>query len=103
MRGYEVNLDLEAGIEAEYLDWLRAHVAEILALDGFVSASIRRVLDPPPAPGRAAYSVLYTLRDAAALQSYFDHHAARMREDGLRRFAGRFVASRRVLEAVDAA
>ena len=40
---------------------------------------------------------LYTLESRAALQTYFDVHAARMREDGVARFGSRFTASRRVL------
>ena len=46
---YEVNNDLDAGIEAEYRDWLRHHVAEILALPGFIDARVFDVIDPPPA------------------------------------------------------
>ena len=41
---YEVNIDLDAGIEAEYRDWLRHHVAEILALPGFIDARVFDVL-----------------------------------------------------------
>ena len=94
---YEVNIDLDADIEAEYRAWLRHHVAEILALPGFLDARVFDVLEPAPAPGRVGLCVHYRLRDVAALQAYFDQHAARLREDGLARFGGRFSASRRVL------
>ncbi|HRO62461.1 DUF4286 family protein [Thermomonas sp.] len=95
---YEVNLDVDAALAAEYRVWLRAHVAQMLALPGFVSARIFEVVDPPT-PGRLCLCVHYRLRDAAALQDYFDHHAARMRADGTARFGSRFTASRRVLRA----
>ena len=94
---YEVNLEIDAGIEADYRTWLRAHINEMLALPGFVSAQCFDVLEPAPAAGRIALCVQYVLRDAQALQAYFDQHAARMREDGMARFGGRFSASRRVL------
>ena len=96
---YEVNIDLDAGIEAEYRDWLRHHVAEILALPGFLDARVFDVIDPPPAPGRIALCTQYLLRDEAALQAYFDLHAARLRGDGIARFDGSFNASRRILRA----
>ena len=94
---YEVNIDLDAGIEAEYRDWLRHHVAEIMALPGFIDARVFDVIDPPPAPGRIALCTQYLLRDEAALQAYFDLHAARLRGDGIARFDGSFNASRRIL------
>ena len=94
---YEVNIDLDAGIEAEYRAWLRHHVAEILALPGFLDARVFDVIDPPPAPGRIALCTQYLLRDEAALQAYFDRHAARLRGDGSARFDGSFNASRRIL------
>ena len=48
---YEVNLDVDAGIEADYRAWLRGHVAQMLALPGFLDSRMADVLDPPPAPG----------------------------------------------------
>lgn len=94
---YEVNLDVDAAIASDYRVWLRDHVAQLLALPGFVDARIFEVADPPPAPGRVALCCHYRLRDAAALEAYFEQHAPRLRGDGIARFGGRFSASRRVL------
>lgn len=94
---YEVTLDVDAGIEAEYRAWLRDHVAQMLALPGFVDARTAEVLEPAPAPGRVVFCVHYWLRGMAVLQAYFDHHAAAMRGDGAARFGDRFHATRRVL------
>ena len=94
---YEVNIDLDAAIEAEYRGWLREHVAQILALPGFIDAQVFDVAEPTPAAGRVALCVQYRLRDAAALQDYFDQHAARLRGDGVARFGDNFRATRRVL------
>lgn len=97
---YEVNLDLDAAIRAEYLDWLRGHMAEIGALPGFHGARLWEVADPAPAPGRASLCVQYRLVDQAALDAYLAGPAARLRADGIARFGGRFTASRRVLAAL---
>lgn len=94
---YEVNLDVDAGIAAEFRRWLDAHVAQMLALPGFIDARMAEVLDPSPALGRTVFCVHYRLRDEAALQTYPDDYAAGMRGDGIARFGGRFSASRRVL------
>lgn len=94
---YEVNLDVDAAVTADYRVWLDAHVVEILALPGFTGARVFEVAEPPAADDRIALCVQYTLRDAAALDSYLHGHAARMRADGVARFGGRFTASRRIL------
>jgi hypothetical protein len=97
---YEVNLDVRAEIYDDYREWLAAHVGEILALPGFLSAEIFDVRDPAPAEGRRALSVLYRVADQASLHRYFAEHAPRLREDGHRRFGGAFTATRRVLASL---
>lgn len=94
---YEVDVELDAAIRADYVAWLAAHVAEICALPGFIGASVYEVVDPPPAPGRARLCTHYRLTDRAALDAYLRDHAPRLRADGIARFGGRFRASRRVL------
>lgn len=92
---YEVRLLPDPAIAARFLDWLRSHVAEMLTLPGFEDARIHR-----EECAATVYVVHYRLPDRAALQRYFDTHAARMRADGLARFPGQFEASRRVLETL---
>lgn len=98
---YEVDLDLELAVADEYREWLADHIDEILALPGFIGATVLEVSDPPPAPGRARMAVQYRLRDPAALERYLRDHAPRLRAEGLARFGGRFSASRRVLRVLE--
>ena len=103
---YEVNLAVEPSVLSEWLPWLRTHISELLALDGFMAAQLERQMDPIDAVRstesasvmRVEYTVRYTLRDQEALHHYLTHHAPRLRNDGLRRFPGQVSASRRVLE-----
>jgi hypothetical protein len=99
---YEVNLSIDAAVYDAYRVWLDAHIAEILTLDGFLQATVWEVREPPASPTLRALCVHYRLRDRAALEDYFAHHAPRLREEGQRRFGGRFSATRRVLARVDA-
>jgi hypothetical protein len=94
---YEVNLEIDAGIAAEYRRWLDVHLAEILARPGFTGARILEVLEPAASTARIALCVQYTLADAAALDSYLREHAPRLRADGIARFGDRFHAQRRIL------
>jgi hypothetical protein len=93
---YEVNLSVDAALEGEYREWLRDHVGEMLALPGFVSARCFDVL-APPAGNAVELCVQYLLRDQAALDSYLQQDAARMRADAETRFGTRAQARRRVL------
>ena len=97
---YEVNLDLDADVREDYLAWLRPHIAEILALPGFLGATLAEPVDPAAEAGHALLCVQYTLADVDALQAYLRDHAPRMREEGLARFGGRFRAQRRVLQTL---
>ena len=97
---YEVTLRVRPDLGDAYGEWLRGHVAAMLALPGFVDARIARLREPEDADA-VVFCCTYRLRDAAALDDYLRDHAPRMREDGLRRFPGGFTAQRRVLVLLD--
>lgn len=92
---YEVTLRAQPAIAAELQAWLHAHVAEMLALPGFVDA--RLCVPEPGEDGAAEFCCQYRLRDAGALEAYLRDHAPRMRAEGLQRFGDAFSAQRRVL------
>ena len=93
---YEVNLFVRREIEEDYRAWLEMHIAEILALPGFVDAQSFDV-HQDEAGDEVAICVQYRLQSMAALENYFEQHAPRLRADGVARFGDRFRARRRVL------
>lgn len=95
---YRVELEMATALRAEYLPWLRAHVAEMLALPGFIAAEILLRGEPPAAPGCCVCVVDYRLRDRAAWEDYLRLHAPSMRAAGRERFGTRVRASRQLLE-----
>lgn len=92
---YEVNVSVDAAIIDAYHLWLKDHVAEILALPGFLGATIYRVAEP--STEHIELCMHYVVVDQAHLQRYLLEHAPRLRADGLARFGGQFQATRRVL------
>ncbi|MBS0462692.1 MAG: DUF4286 family protein [Proteobacteria bacterium] len=92
---YEVTVQVPASRGDEYLAWLRAHVADMLALPGFEDAALEALCDE--SPGARGWCVRYRLRDRTALDDYLREHAARMRGDGLARFGDGLRAQRRIL------
>jgi hypothetical protein len=99
---YEVALEPDAGILADFEAWLEDHVDAMLALPGFTGATIHKAEDPET--GAALRVVRYELKDRVALERYLAEHAPRMRAEAAERFGGRFRTTRRiVLEGRDAA
>ena len=97
---YEVNLELDAAIFAEYRHWLDEHMREIRALPGFVSAELFEPLESAAAGTRRALCVQYRLRSEQDLDRYLHEQAPRLRADGETRFGGRFSARRRILHSL---
>ena len=95
---YEVVLEADAAIEREFDTWLRDHVADMLALPGFLSAEVLEQTEPAAAD-HIIRTVHYRLRDRQALDAYLRDHAGRMREHGVALFGDRYTARRRVLDA----
>jgi hypothetical protein len=92
---YEVNLEADAAIAGPFDTWLRDHIADMLQLQGFLSAEI--LGDATAPPGRIRRIVQYRLRDQAALERYLREQAPAMRERGVALFGDRFTAQRRSL------
>lgn len=97
---YEVTLEINADIAARYDAWLTQHVAEMLTLPGFLDADIWVADDDSTQPKQVVRVVHYYLEDRAALDAYYRHHAARMRDEGITRFGEQFRATRRILRPV---
>ncbi|MEO6173136.1 MAG: DUF4286 family protein [Arenimonas sp.] len=93
---YEVNVFFERDIEIAYRAWLTEHIAEILALPGFLDAQLFDVQQDAE-PDRLAICMQYRLDSQTSLDNYFQQHAARLRADGIEKFGQRFSANRRVL------
>lgn len=91
---YEVNVEIDPEILAEYQQWLPPHVTDMLKHTGFLQAEIFEVLDETT-PNKKL-TIFFQVNSLEDLQHYFDHHAAQMRADAIQRFGEKFRAHRRV-------
>lgn len=98
---YEVSLTVDRDLAAAFDEWLAAHMRDMLALPGFVSA--RSFVVDTDEPGRVGRIAQYVLESEEALDEYLQGPAAAMRESAALLFEGRYSASRRVLRSADAA
>ncbi|MGS2722342.1 DUF4286 family protein [Porticoccus sp. GXU_MW_L64] len=98
---YEVNLTVSRDIASDYRTWLQTHIEDMLKNPGFHAAKFyQRDADQAGGDGEC-WTVHYFVESRAALNEYLDGPAIAMREDGIKRFGGKFSANRRVLEPLE--
>ena len=96
---YEVNLSIDNEIYQDYKIWLDEHILEMLKFDGFLNATVmRQSVNADESDAQTHLTVQYQVERAEDLQTYFTEHALKMRGDGVKRFEGRFTATRRTFE-----
>ena len=93
---YEVNVVVDREILGAWRAWLTAHVDEIIALPGFLGATIVAWEEADVPEDSMGATITYRVRDRASLDAYLADHAPRLRADGEDRFGGRFRAWRRI-------
>ncbi|WP_299430361.1 DUF4286 family protein [uncultured Maribacter sp.] len=97
---YNVTINVEETIVNNWLVWMKeTHIPEMLATGKFSKALMTKVLVEEEMGG-ITYSVQYTTDSKETLQKYYEEDAEKMRSDGSKRFAGKFVAFRTELEIV---
>jgi len=97
---YEVNLVVNRDIYGDFLSWLREHINEMLCFEGFVKADLWTLEAEDQGSSPDAICVQYHLESRDKLNTYLNVHAPRMRKDGIRRFGGKFSATRRILNGL---
>ena len=90
---YEVNLEIDPSVYAEYMPWLDKHIQDILILPGFTKALLVKEQDFD-----YKISIQYYLESPASLDNYLKNYAPQIRADGIIKFQGKFTANRRILE-----
>lgn len=93
-----VNLDKEA--EQEWLAWMKTqHIPDMLATGLFLENKIFRLLNETENEG-STFSVQYFAKNLDDIESYINLHSQKLQSEHAKRFEGRFVAFRTLLEGV---
>ncbi len=95
---YQVQITLQPGIESDWLDWMkRTHVPDVLRTGCFSDCRMYRLTESNEEP---TYVMQYDCDSLAAYQRYRDTFAAAIQKQHSDRYAGRFRATRQLLEQV---
>lgn len=97
---YEINLKINIEIYPKYLEWLKNHIKEILAMPGFTKALLLTESETSNEE-LINITVQYYVDSEENLDNYLINHSQRMRADGLTKFPNKFTATRRILKVFD--
>jgi hypothetical protein len=96
---YHVEISIQPGIEAEWVDWMkRVHVPDVLRTGCFLKCRIYKVLEA--AGDEPIYVMQYQARALADYHRYRDKFASALQKEHSDRFAERFRGSRQILEEI---
>ena len=94
---YSVTVIIEPAVEQEWLDWMqRVHVPDVLRTGCFTQCNIGKAIELDD--GEPTYVLQYKCASAAEYHRYRDNFAPALQKDHTDRYAGRFRASRQLLD-----
>lgn len=98
---YCVTVSIDEELAAEWADWMqREHIPQVLSTGCFLGCDMYRVLEP--AGDSPTFQMHYRCRSLTDYEQYRSVHAPALQKDHTERYAGRFRASRQLLEILPA-
>ena len=96
---YSVTVIIETAAEQDWLAWMqRIHVPDVLRTGCFSECRIGKAVEADG--GEPAYVLQYRCASLDDYHRYRDNFAAALQKDHTERYAGRFRASRQLLEFI---
>ena len=96
---YSVTVIIDPIAEQEWLDWMqRVHVPDVLRTGCFFDCRIGKAIES--ADDEPTYVLQYRCASLAEYHRYRDNFAPALQKDHTERYAGRFRASRQLLEQI---
>lgn len=99
---YNVTLNVEEGIVAEWLQWMQQiHIPEVMATGCFTGHRFMRLLTTGEGEEGSTFAVMYELESMDDYVRYQNEFAPEMRGKGEALFGNRFYAFRTLLETIE--
>ena len=97
---YNVTVNIEESIEQEWLVWMKEkHIPDVMNTKMFVSAKMTKVLVNEEMGG-VTYSVQYSCESMDILTEYQEKYATELKREYAKKYQGKFVAFRTLLEVI---
>lgn len=97
---YNVTIGIDKSVEQEWLHWMKSeHMLDVLNTKMFVSAKIYKVLHESE-EDTVSYSTQYFAESLDHVEKYLEKFAPGLREEANKRYGGKHIAFRTLLEEV---
>ncbi len=97
---YNVTIKVENDIVEEWKSWMQnEHIGELKATGLFTGCRLCRLLEQDEKDG-VTFSAQYECDNLEKYNTYISDYAPIMREKGFKRFGGKFIAFRSVMEVL---
>ena len=98
---YNVTVNIEDSEELNWLQFMQSqHIPDVMNTKCFVSFSMQRILTRQPGETGNTYAIQYKCESMSDYNRYQEKFAAELQKDHSKKFAGKFVAFRTLLEEV---
>ncbi|MFM8431517.1 MAG: DUF4286 family protein [Bacteroidota bacterium] len=97
---YNVTVNVDDDIHLEWLEWMKSvHIPDVLRTGMFIDNRILKLLVEEETGGQS-YAIQYTCLDMDTFKKYEKEFAPSLRDDVNKRYSGKFVAFRTLLEVI---
>jgi len=98
---YNVTINIEESAHTDWLKWMKEiHIPEVMETGYFLENKIAKVITTQEDETGHTYAIQYTCNSMTDLNEYQEKHAPKLQEEHVKRYQGKFVAFRTLLEIV---
>jgi hypothetical protein len=98
---YNVTIHIDHSIHEAWLQWMNeTHIPDVMNTGCFEKFVFVRVLETDETEG-PTYAVQYYALSKAQYNRYIDLYSAKLRKDGMDKWANKFIAFRTLMEVVN--
>ena len=98
---YNVTVNVEPGVEEEWISWMKEiHIPEVLETGCFTSHKFLKLLNESPEATGTTYAIQYFAPGITSLNRYLDNFAPDLQKKTLDRYQDKTVSFRTFLEEV---
>ena len=95
---YNVTVKVDASTAKDWVQWMKhEHIPELMKTGLFVDYKLCRLLEQDETDG-ITYAAQYYCDNMEHYQTYINEYAQKMRDKGIEKFGGKFVAFRTVMK-----
>ncbi len=91
---------MSQSLEAEWLEWTREHIAQVLGTGLFMDARLTKVLVEED-DASSTYSIQYKASSRKSLDLYYEKYAPGLRKQAYEKFGEQVLSFRTELEVID--